>query len=480
MILEPTVMTLFGTTGDLAKKKLYPALLALHRSGQLDPRTTIVGVGRRDWDQAIYHESILQALKEAQGTVEGDVAAFIKRFVYHRMDITQADAYPHLWQMVEQLEDERDTRGNRLYFLATAPDLFPLVSKQIGILRKRFDHAYRRLMIEKPFGRDLASARAFNRVLQSVFDEHEMYRIDHYLGKEMLQNVLIFRFGNRLFEPAWNRHHIDHIQVSVMETIGVEQRSGYYEQNGALRDMVQSHLLQLVSLLTMNQPASADSDSIRQEKVRIFKHMRLFDRKRAETDLVLGQYAATADMRAYRSEAGVSDHSKTETYAALRLMIDDERWRGVPIYLRTGKRLNQAVAKITVVFRDQVYAGAQTGGQPNTLIIRIQPQEGIDLRFNIKQPGMTADIMQAHMDVCRNCISKQASPEAYEKLLFDAFSGDMNLFTGWDEIEASWRLIDSIQHWRDQLPLYVYPAGTAGPYAADRLLQRDGRAWLDL
>ena len=480
MPLQPAILTLFGTTGDLAQKKLYPALFALHQAKQLDSQSKIIGVGRRDWDHDIYRETVAASIRQSEPISAEDLALFTSRFFYHRMDITDETAYEALWQASDQIEQSSTTGGNRIYFLAIAPDLFPLVSKQIGKRKNRKTQSFRRLMIEKPFGQDLPSAKAFNQVLRSVFDEHEIYRIDHYLGKEMLQNILILRFANRLFEPAWNHDHIDHIQISVLEPFGIGQRSGYYDQSGALRDMVQSHLLQLVALLTMNRPEKLEPDFIRREKVRVLRSLVPFDDARARQDVILAQYAGGSKMRAYREEKGIPEASRTETYTAMRLWIDHERWQNVPIYIRTGKRLNQSVAKITVVFRRQDYLNDAQGGEANTLVIRIQPEEGIDLRFNIKQPGMTARITQAHMNACQNCQSSPASPQAYEKLLYDAWSGDLSLFTGWDEIEATWTLIDSIQNCRDQLPLYLYPAGTEGPAAASRLIGRDGRSWLDL
>jgi glucose-6-phosphate 1-dehydrogenase len=351
MPLKPALLTIFGSTGDLARKKLYPALFALHQSGHLDPRSAIVGIGRRPWDDAHYKEIIASSVESFRPASGETIKAFLDRFVYHRMDMTDEKAYAFLWDRTHSIEQTQETGGNRLYFLATAPDLFPQVSHQIGTCISKNSDAFRRLMIEKPFGQDLPSARSFNQKLRTVFDENEIFRIDHYLGKEMLQNILVVRFNNRLFEPAWNHQHIDHIQVSVLESQGVEKRSGYYDQSGALRDMIQSHLLQLVALLAMNQPEKLNPDYIRDEKVRVLRSIRPFSLAQAEKDVVLAQYAGKAAIRGYRDEDGTPQNSQTETYAAMRLWIDNERWKNVPFYLRTGKRLNQRVAKITVVFR---------------------------------------------------------------------------------------------------------------------------------
>lgn len=480
MPLTPALLVLFGTTGDLARKKLYPALFALYRSGRLARETAIVGVGRRDWNDAVYRDAAAAAVTEVEETDRQALSGFQDLFFYHRMDITDETQYNSLWQKLEQIEQLRQLPGDRIYFLATAPDLFPIVSRQIGHGQPVKHGRFRRLMVEKPFGRDLASARSFNQGLRSVFAEDEIYRIDHYLGKEMLQNILILRFANQIFEPGWNNRCIDHIQISVTESIGIDQRSGYYDSNGALRDMVQSHLLQLLALLTMDQPDGPGPEKIRDAKVRLLRALRPFDLERASRDVVLGQYGGDDRVRAYLDEPGIPAHSRTETFAALRLWIDQERWRGVPVYMRTGKRLNQPMAKITVVYQNKLYPGPDQAQNRNTLVIRIQPVEGIDLRFNIKKPGMTSTITQARMDVCQSCEPAQASPQAYEKLLHDAWSGDLSLFTRWDEIEAAWVLIDSIQQWRNQLPLFIYPPGSTGPVAADRLPGLGGRAWLDL
>ncbi|MDD4138992.1 MAG: glucose-6-phosphate dehydrogenase [Eubacteriales bacterium] len=480
MPLEPALFILFGTTGDLARKKLYPALYALHTAGHLAPQTAILGIGRRDWDDTKYRETIVASLRAAEPAAHLDDTTFTSRFFYHRMDMAVQEDYTGLWDHMIRLETERQLGGNRINFLATAPELFPVASRQIGLNRHPGQGSFRRLMIEKPFGQDLASARSFNESLREVFPEHEIYRIDHYLGKAMLQNILVLRFANQLFEPGWNRQHIDHIQVSVTEPFGIEQRGGYYDNSGALRDMVQSHLLQLLALLTMDRPGGDTPEEIRNAKVSLLRALRPFDADRAMTEVVLGQYDGDSRTRGYLDEANIPAGSRTETFAALRLSIDNDRWRDVPVYMRTGKRLNRYDAKIVIVFKHQPYPGSAKESGRNTLIIRIQPQEGIDLRFNIKQPGMTTAITQAHMDICQSCDPVVPSPQAYEKLLYDAWSGDLSLFTRWDEIEATWTLVDSIRQWRKQLPLFRYTPGSNGPVAADRLLARDGRAWLNL
>ncbi len=480
MALQPAIMFIFGSTGDLSHRKLYPALYALHAANRLADNTVVLGIGRRDWDDERYRESIAAAVRSAEPAAEKTMADFTRRFFYHRLDISDKTAYNSLWHKAGQLEKLHHLQGNRLYFLATAPDHFPLIARQIGLGQPAIPGCFRRLMIEKPFGADLSTARTFNKQLRQVFAEDEIFRIDHYLGKEMLQNILVLRFANQLFEPAWNCHHIDHIQVSVTEPFGIGQRAGYYDKSGALRDMVQSHLLQLVALLTMDQPSGEQADDIRDAKVRLLRAIRLFSREAAETDVVMGQYDGDERRRPYLKEDGIPPDSRTETYAALRLWIDQGRWQGVPVYVRTGKRLQRHLAKITIVFKEPSYDIQDQDDRRNILVIRIQPEEGIDLRFNIKQPGMTNAVTQARMNICQNCDPLTQSPQAYEKLIHDAWQGDLSLFTRWDEIEATWTLIDSIRLWRAKLPLYLYRSGSDGPVAADRMLERDGRAWLDL
>ena len=479
--LAPALFVLFGTTGDLAKKKLFPALYTLFSSGWLHPDTRVVGVGRRDWSDAYFQEVIMTAVRASQPVTGSAIADFLDLFSYYRMDITQEADYEDLWKSVDQMESGLDINGNRLYFLSTAPDLFPTIAQAIGKGQPVRKGSFRRLMVEKPFGHDLESARQFNDHLREHFEEHEIFRIDHYLGKEMLQNILVLRFANQLFEPAWQKEYIDHIQITVSEQIGIDQRGGYYDRSGALRDMVQSHILQLLALLMMNRPASFDSEGIRNAKVELMKKIRLFSEEDVMSSLVLGQYAAgSEDEPAYVDEKGVEENSKTETYAALRLWIDHDRWQDVPVYVRTGKRMASKQAKITVVYKQNQYEPAGGEVDANMLIIRIQPREGVDLRYNIKKPGTVLDIIPVEMNFCQTCQFPGQSAEAYVKLLIDAWKGDLNLFTRWDEIEATWTFIDSIQKEREKIELHTYAAGQNGPDAAETLIEQTGHEWLDL
>lgn len=479
--LKPALMILFGSTGDLAAKKLFPSLYTLFTDGWLAPQTRILGIGRRDWSQADFQDTVLTAVRASQPVRGDDVSDFLEIFTYHQMDIGQPDDYTALWRTVEHMEEAVGFSHNRLFFLATAPELFPVVADQIGRGQPRVPGSFRRLMIEKPFGRDLASARNFNQHLRRYFEEEEILRIDHYLGKEMLQNILVLRFANHLFEPTLSAAHIDHIQITISEKIGIGQRGGYYDHSGALRDMVQNHILQLLALLTMERPERFDSEGLRDAKVKLFRSIRHFSPDSLSEAVVLGQYAAgPADEKAYRSEKGVDPESSTETFAALRFDIDNPRWQGTPVFVRTGKYMARRHASITIVYKESAYPSLPQPAEPNRLIIRIQPAEGVDLRYNIKKPGTELTAIPVEMDFCQTCNFPGQSAEAYVKLLMDAWRGDLNLFTRWDEIEATWTLIDSLLDQRDDLPVYPYPAGRDGPEQADEMMSRHQRQWLDV
>lgn len=489
--LRPALLTLFGTTGDLAVKKLFPALFALHQADRLAPAATVLGVGRRPWDDATYRDYVGKAVQAVSPATPEMMAGFLRRFFYQRVDLDKPEDFAPLWERSDALQKQRGFGGDRLYFLATAPAFFPIIAERIGEGQPRKPGAFRRLMIEKPFGNDLASAETFNRSLRRSFAEEEIYRIDHYLGKSMLQNILVLRFANRIFEPAWRAAEIDHIQIAATETIGIGTRNEYYEQSGALRDMVQSHLLQLVALLTMERPRSAAPDDVRKAKVGVLRRLHLYDggqtgRKSSGTRFVLGQYGpGTHGQQAivsYLEENGIAAGSQTETFAALRLEINRPRWSGMPIYIRTGKRLDRSAATVTIVFRSQPGLDNSATGvatRPNALIIRVQPQEGVDLQFSIKKPGMDDQIQPVHMNFCQNCDGPSDAPQAYEKLIYDAWNGDLSLFTSWAEIEATWRFIDAIRL-SEPPPLHLYAAGSRGPAEADRLIETDGRRWLDV
>ena len=383
-----------------------------------------------------------------------------------------------------------DTNGNRIFYLAVAPEYFePIVEKLNQNHMVENEKSWQRAMIEKPFGRDLRSAEYLNTKITSVFSEKNIYRIDHYLGKEMLQNITAIRFANILFEPVWNSRYIDNIQISSMETVGVETRGGYYEMAGALRDMVQNHILQLMTLTTMEPPVSLDAESVRDEKVKVLRSLESLTPELIKSNVIRGQYGEGSmngnSLKAYRDEERVSPQSEIETYFAMKVNIENFRWAGTPIYIRTGKRMPNKYTEIIVQFKQLpgvLYFKEHGKLEPNLLVIRIQPSEGVSLRFNAKKPGTGSTIIPVQMDFCQNCQIGNNSPEAYGRLLFDAIRGDSTLFTRWDEVEYSWRFVDKIMEaWGREHPHFPnYNSGTWGPRGSDQLLARDGRIWWNL
>lgn len=489
--LEPCILVIFGATGDLTRRKLYPALASLASQERLPESFAVVAVGRRNKMSEVVREEAKSAAMAADKTGESDsrVDALLRRLHYLQMDFDDAGAYPRLGSFLTELDETYKTRGNRIFFLAVAPQYFGTIAGHLhrhGMAENR--RAWQRVVVEKPFGRDLATARELNRGLTEAFGESRVYRIDHYLGKEMLQNLMVIRFANTLFEPLWNNRYIEQVQISVSEIVGVESRGTYYEGAGALRDMMQNHMLQLFTLTAMEPPVALDADSIRDEKVKVLRSLRPIDQRNLTNQVVRGQYGpGIMDGRpvvGYRDEMRVDPNSNTETYVALRLHVDNFRWSGVPFYLRTGKRLPARSAEITIRFREQpgvLYFGQKHHALgPNLLVIKIQPEEGVFLQFNAKQPGTQDTIVPVKMDYCQNCRAGLNSPEAYERLLADVMRGDSTLFTRWDEVEYAWNFVDEIALlWEEAgTPIELYPAGSWGPVAADRLLAQEGHRWL--
>jgi glucose-6-phosphate 1-dehydrogenase len=415
---------------------------------------------------------------------------FAQSIFYHRGEFDDEAAYKSLAQRLDRYDDERSTRGNRLFYLAAGPDNFETIIKNLKTagLNKPKENGWARIVVEKPFGSDLASAQQLNRILHNAFSEEQTYRIDHFLGKETAQNIMVLRFANAIFEPIWNSRYIDHVQITAAETLGVEARGGYYETAGALRDMVQNHMLQLLCLVTMEPPTDLSADSIRDEKVKIVRSLRHFARDEVAKNVVRGQYSAGAingnPVVSYREEERVDANSTTETYVALRAFIDDWRWADVPFYIRVGKRLPKSATEISVHFKKAPHIllnKESTLHDQNALVIRIQPDEGIALRMQAKIPGNNLRIEPVKMDFHYGTSFGKASPEAYERLLLDAMSGDPTLFARRDEVEQAWSFIDPIENaWADPehaAKLEFYPAGSWGPEAADELIARDGRVW---
>jgi len=487
----PAALVIFGATGDLTRRKLIPSLYRLFADDLLPDGFRIIGFARAHLTTEQFRDTMHDAV--AEFVAPPDAATwqrFAERMSYIQSTFEHAAGYDQLGVVLKTLDAEAGTGGNRIFYLAIPPDAIEQVVQQLadaGLVYENGADAWSRIIVEKPFGTDLDSARALNACLGRVFEEHQIFRIDHYLGKETVQNLLVFRFANVIFEPIWNRGYIDNVQITVAETVGVERRAGYYEGMGALRDMVQSHLLQLLSLIAMEPPSSYDADSIRTEKRKLLCAIRPILSGDVATQTVRGQYTGGevngASVPGYREEPGVNAESATETFVALRFLIDNWRWAGVPFYLRTGKHLPERATEITVQFHEPphpiVDAVERDRPAPNLLILRVQPEEGISLRFEAKVPGLAAALRPVKMHFSYEEAFGVRSPAAYERLLLDAMIGDATLFARADEVEAAWTLITPIlTAWADgEGVLEQYPAGTWGPAGADALLRADRAAW---
>jgi glucose-6-phosphate 1-dehydrogenase len=489
----PAAIVIFGATGDLTQRKLLPALYNLATQQLLPPETAVVGAARSALSDDEFRRRMREGV-EAHGRVdldEGVWEGFAGRLSYVCVPFDDAGGYGRLRSHLEALDAELGTRGNRLFYLATAPEFFPVIAEQLGGagLADESDSGERfaRLVVEKPFGMDLGSARELNARLNAVFRERQVYRIDHYLGKETVQNLLVLRFGNAIFEPVWNRRYIDNVQITVAEDLGVGTRGGYYDQSGALRDIVQNHMMQVLSIVAMEPPARFESREVRDEKVKVLRAIPPVDPQPARGEAVRGQYGpgwvAGERVPGYREEHGVAPGSTTETYVAMRLEVDNWRWAGTPFYLRTGKRLPRRTSEVAIQFKAAPHlpfaSTAVEALDPNLLLLRIQPDEGASLRFLAKTPGPQIDPRSVSMDFAYGSAFLRASPEAYERLLLDALLGDSTLFTRWDEVERAWEILDPlIQAWESEPADFPsYDAGTWGPREGDLLLERDGREW---
>jgi glucose-6-phosphate 1-dehydrogenase len=489
---DPSVLVLFGATGDLAHRKVIPALYHLWRNNLLPHEFVLLAVGRRPYENDTFIAEIHKSLEEFSRVLPLDEAAwrsFSERIRYHRCDFEDPAGFDALASALDEIDEEEGTRGNRLFYLATQPSQFAEIVAQlgrVGLDHERHDGGWRRIVIEKPFGRDLESAKKLNREVGKVFRESQVYRIDHYLGKETVRNLLVFRFGNGIFEPLWNRRYVDHVQITVAESIGIENRGAFYEETGAVRDVLQNHLLQLVSLVAMEPPATFQADALRDEKVKVLRAIGTHPADPA-TEVVRGQYGpgwvAGTPVPGYRQEKDVDPHSETETYVAARLLIDDWRWSGVPFYVRTGKRLPKRSTEIAIQFREvphHLFRDTSAEPDPNLLAIRIQPDEGIMLRFGAKVPGLGLNVRSVTMDFTYGSAFNVDSPDAYETLILDALQGDASLFTRADEVEEAWSIVDPfIEAWASSGPpdFPNYEAGTWGPPESDEMLAREGRRW---
>ena len=489
---DPSILLLFGATGDLAHRKVMPALYHLWRTNLLPHEFVILAIGRREYDDETFRAEIRASLEQFSRLLPLDEAAwstFAEHIRYHRLDFADAEGFDELAVRLDELDEECGTRGNRCYYLATQPSQFAEIVGQlgrVGLDHERHDGGWRRVIIEKPFGHDLESAKKLNREVGKVFREAQVYRIDHYLGKETVRNLLVFRFGNGIFEPLWNRRYVDHVQITVGESIGIENRGAFYEETGASRDVLQNHLLQLVCLVAMEPPATFEADALRDEKVKV---LRALGTRPADPldEVVRGQYGpgwvAATPVKGYRQEEDVDPESETETFVAARLTIDDWRWSGVPFYVRTGKRMPKRSTEIAIQFREvphRLFRDTATDPDPNLLAIRIQPDEGIMLRFGAKVPGLGMAIRPVTMDFTYGSAFSVDSPDAYETLILDALQGDASLFTRADEVEEAWGIVDPLVDAWGSAPAPDFPnydAGTWGPEAADELLAREGRRW---
>ena len=511
---EPFALIIFGATGALTAGKLLPALFRLWRGGFFSRPFVVVGAGRRDKDDARFREEAKQAVL-AHGLTESAKDASWEQFAaslhYHRADFTTVEGYRTLAARLEEMEQQHHLGGNRLFYLATDPDFFPFIIEQLAasrLVRRAPDNPWTRVVVEKPFGKDAASAQALDRQILGVLREEQVFRIDHYLGKETVQNILAFRFGNPIFEPQFNRRYVDHVQITVAEADGMEGRRGaYYDHAGAIRDVAQNHLLQLLALVAMEPPASLGATDLRDEKVKVLRNLVPPEGRSVDEWAVRGQYGAGLvggeSVPGYREEEAVAHYSSTETYFAMRVEVDTWRWAGVPFLLRTGKRLARRVTEIAVEFKrpprrlftttpqdgdlcdrdcrcGPVCNCSHAGEQPGTLVFRIQPDEGISLAFAAKSPGMKLVLQPVRMEFTYGKSFPQPLPEAYERLLLDALRGDASLFTRSDEVTAAWEFITPVlEAWGGQ-PVSRFPnyaAGSWGPVEADRLLAGCQRGW---
>jgi glucose-6-phosphate 1-dehydrogenase len=494
-VVDPCILVIFGATGDLTSRKLLPALYNLGLDGQLPPHFVCVGFARRDKSHDDFREEMYDAVHEfsRKTPTDGDGwKDFSEQIYYHRSEFDNDAGYDSLNTFLQELDQKYGTKGNRVYYLSTQPSFFPLIIEKLHQHNLIYDanhvkDKWSRVIIEKPFGHDLNSAITLQEDITEHLDESQIYRIDHYLGKETVQNLLMFRFSNPIFESIWNNNHIDHVQITVGEDIGIGTRGRLWEEAGMLRDIVQNHMMQLLSLVGMEPPTSFRADAIRDEKVKVVESIRQFPVGSYDEYITRGQYAPGfvngEPVKSYRQEDNVDPESLVETFVALELFIDNWRWSGVPFYLRAGKRLPKRATEIAINFKNAPGFLFQSSGQKiesNTLVIRIQPDEGISLKMNCKVPGLNSPVQPVKMDFQYGTYFGAKPPEAYERLIIDCISGDSTLFARVDEVLASWRLFTPIiDHWANTTPdnFPNYPAGTWGPIDAELLLAKDGRRW---
>lgn len=489
--VEPVLLVIFGATGDLSRRKLLPSLYNLARDDMLPDGFAVLGTAKEEMSSDAFRAVAADAIRHWSRSQPVDEAALrrvLQAVFYQPLDLRDKAGYNHLGQRLEQLDEERQTR-HWLYYCATPPEIFAAIVRNLAAagLARGSEDRQRRILIEKPFGVNLQSARELNRLVAKTFGEDCVYRIDHYLAKETVQNILVLRFANSVFEPVWSNHYVDNVQITVAEQLGIEGRAGYYEQAGALRDMVQNHLLQLLTLVTLEPPVSYNQQALRDEKVKVLHAVTPIKADSVDQLVVRGQYGPGTicghPVPGYRQEPGVAPNSTTETYVALKLSIDNWRWAGVPFYLRTGKRLARRASEVRIEFRPppHITFGREAARdlEPNSITVRIQPDEGVILRFGAKAPEPGMQIRSVDMDFAYGRSFGRSGTDAYEHLLVDGMVGDPTHFIRADEVEAAWMIVDPIEErWATGLsPLDSYPAGSWGPQAADGLVAGDGRRW---
>ena len=475
------IITIFGASGDLAQRKLYPSLFRLYKSGNLSQHFAVIGTARRPWSKEYFESVVVESISDLADSAE-QAQEFASHFYYQSHDVQDTEHYIELRKLQNKLNEQYQAENNKLFFLSMAPQFFGTIAKHLKSEQIVDGKGFERLIVEKPFGTDLATASKLNEDLLATFDEEQIFRIDHYLGKEMIQKIFAIRFANLLFENVWNRQYIDNVQITFAEKLGVEERGGYYDESGALRDMVQNHTLQLLSLLAMDKPKSFTKDHIRAEKVKVFERLVQPSEEDLKRFFIRGQYKSGningKKYISYRSEPNVNPESTTETFASGAFFIDSDRFRDVPFFFRTGKRLTKKGTHVNIVFKqmDSIFGEPL---KPNVLTIYIQPTEGISLSLNGKEVGELFNLAPISLDYRTDATASGASPDPYEKLIFDVLNNDSTNFSHWDEVKASWELIDRIEElWiQNQVPLHEYPVGSMGPEASFELLAQFGANW---